>query len=94
MISRRDDTPENRAEVLAALGEDSDVSAVILCGAASSKRDAATAAGFEVDVWIDDTPATVDSVPAQRSAVRIGTQLAAARALGALARRRLLDVCG
>jgi HK97 family phage prohead protease len=94
VISRRDDTPENRAEVEAALGEDSDVKAVILCGPASSKRDAAEAADFTVDVWIDDTPATVDSVPAERSAVRIGTQLAAARALGALARRRLLDVCG
>jgi HK97 family phage prohead protease len=94
MTSRREDTPDNRMEIQAALGEDSDVAAVILCGPASTKRDAATAAGYTVDVWIDDTPATVDSVPAQRSAVLIGTQLAAARALGALARRRLLDVCG
>lgn len=94
LTSRREDTPDNRMEIQAALGEDSDVAAVILCGPASTKRDAATAAGFTVDVWIDDTPATVDSVPAQRSAVRVGTQLAAARALGAIARRRLLDVCG
>jgi HK97 family phage prohead protease len=92
MTTRRDDTEANRAEVMAAVGEDSDLAAVIFAGKDSNKRDAATAAGFTVNVWIDDTPATVDG-PVKRY-LSATAQLAASRALGTLALARLRNVVG
>ena len=87
-ISRREDTDENRAELRVAFGEE--VSLLVLCGPGQQKRDAARAAGLEVDVWVDDYPEgiperSLDSaeLPAGRG-VRIST-LAAARAASAVA---------
>ena len=87
MTTRREDNDANRAELMSALGGDSDVAAVVFAGPDALKRDAARAAGYEVDVWIDDTPATVDG-PFVRS-LSASAQLAAARALGSLAIARL-----
>ena len=93
LTSRREDTPENQAQILAAIGEESYLSAVILAGPDSTKRDAAMAAGFEVDIWIDDEPSTVDGpLENQRSAsIRIGARLAASRAIAGFNLRRILD---
>jgi hypothetical protein len=93
LTSRREDTPENQAQILAAIGEGSYLSAVILAGPDSTKRDAAMAAGFEVDIWIDDEPSTVDGpLENQRSAsIRIGARLAASRAIAGFNLRRILD---
>jgi HK97 family phage prohead protease len=93
LTSRREDTPENQAQILAAIGEGSYLSAVILAGPDSTKRDAAMAAGFEVDIWIDDEPSTVDGpLESQRSAsIRIGARLAASRAIAGFNLRRILD---
>jgi HK97 family phage prohead protease len=92
MTTRRADNDDNRAEVMSAVGPDSDLAAVIFAGPDSNKRDAARAAGYEVDVWIDDTPSTVDG-PVQRF-LSANAQLAASRALGALAIARLRHVAG
>jgi HK97 family phage prohead protease len=92
MTTRRADNDANRAEVMSALGGDSDLAAVIFAGPDSNKRDAARAAGYEVDVWIDDTPSTVDG-PIQRF-LSANAKLAASRALGALAIARLRHVAG
>jgi hypothetical protein len=94
MISRREETPENRAEIEAAIGADSDISAVILCGPDCSKRDAATEAGIGVDIWIDDTPSTVDSTTMTRSLIRIGSRLAASRALALQLRHKIALLAG
>jgi len=93
MTSRREDTPENQAQIMSALGDDADLAAVILAGPDSTKRDAATAAGFTVDIWIDDDPSTVDGpIEQQRAAsIRIGSRLAAARAIAAHNLRRIRD---
>lgn len=62
LITRRADTPANRAAVLAGLGPAADtMAAVLLCGPGSQKADAATRAGFAVDIWVDDQPGTVPS---------------------------------
>ena len=87
MTTRREGDDANRAELAAALGGDSAVAAVVFAGPESLKRDAARSAGYEVDIWIDDTPATVDG-PFVRS-LSAFAQLAAARALGSLAIARL-----
>jgi len=94
MISRREDTPENRAEIEAAIGTESYISQIILCGPDSSKRDAAAAAGIAVDIWIDDTPSTVDAASTTRSLVRIGSRLAASRALALQLRHRIALLAG
>jgi HK97 family phage prohead protease len=93
MTTRRADNDANRAEVMSAIGPDSDLAAVIFAGPDSNKRDAARAAGYEVDVWIDDTPSTVDG-PVQRFLLSGFAQLAASRALGALLIARLRHVAG
>ena len=92
MTTRREDTEANRAEVLAAVGEDTELKAIIFAGPESNKRDAAAAAGFTVNVWIDDTPATVDG-PAQRY-LSARSKLVASRALATLALARLRNVYG
>ena len=92
MTTRREDTEANRAEVTAAVGPDSDLAAIIFAGPGSNKRDAATAAGFSVNVWIDDTPSTVDG-PAQRY-LSARSKLVASRALATLALARLRYVVG
>ena len=85
MISRRANTDENMAEVSAALGDSlGEFSGVILCGPESSKRSAAGDAGISVDVWIDDAPATVDTLPAVR-----GVSLSVARASAAVTVARI-----
>ena len=92
MTTRRGDSDANRAEVMSAVGPDSDLAAIIFAGPESNKRDAATAAGFNVNVWIDDTPSTVDG-PVKRF-LSATTRLAASRALGTLALARLRNVVG
>ena len=87
MTTGREDNEANRAELMSALGGDSDVAAVIFAGPDQSKRVAAAAAGYTVNIWIDDNPARVDA-PAQRS-LSASCQLAASRALAALALARL-----
>jgi hypothetical protein len=54
-ISRREATDENREELRLAFA-DLEVGDLILCGADTQKRDAASAAGIAVDVWVDDYP--------------------------------------
>lgn len=92
MTTRREDTDANRAEVLAAVGEDTELKAIIFAGPESNKRDAATAAGFTVNVWIDDTPATVDGQAQRYLSAR--SKLVASRALATLALARLRNVYG
>jgi hypothetical protein len=77
-ISRRDDTPENRQTIRAAFGDDFTVlSALILCGPNTQKQDAAKAAGFAVDIWIDNTPETILSAGPVRAALLKAEQAAA-----------------
>lgn len=60
MVSRREDTPEDRQTVTETLGDyASAFSQVLLVGGGTLKDDAAKAAGIEVDVWVDDAPQTV-----------------------------------
>ena len=60
MITRREDTPENQAIVEGALGKYAEAfTEVLLIGAAMQKADGAKAAGINVDVWIDDSPETI-----------------------------------
>ena len=60
MITRREDTPENQAEIEATIGQYADAfTDVLLIGAAMQKEDGAKAAGIAVDVWIDDSPETI-----------------------------------
>jgi hypothetical protein len=62
MITRREDTPENQAEIEATIGQYADAfTDVLLIGAAMQKQDGAKAAGINVDVWIDDAPETIQS---------------------------------
>lgn len=77
-ISRRDDTPDNRQAIRAAFGDDFQIlSALILCGPNTQKQDAAKAAGFAVDVWIDNTPETILSASPTRAALLKAEQAAA-----------------
>ena len=67
-ISRREQTEANVEDVRQAFGDAIDqVSALILCGPGSTKREAASTAGLEVDIWIDDAPETVGPVISARS---------------------------
>lgn len=94
MISRRERTDDNLAEMRLALG-DLDLSDLILCGPDVQKRAAAEAAGLSVDVWIDDYPEGIvraaapaaDANAAARS-FRVST-LAGARAAAAAAVARM-----
>ena len=60
MVSRREDTPEDRQTVTETLGDyASAFSEVLLVGTDTLKADAAEAAGIKVDVWVDDSPQTI-----------------------------------
>lgn len=89
-ITRRDDTEENRHELRIAFG-DLEVARTILCGTGTQKRDAAKAAGVEVDVWIDDYPegiVSADTAPAAARSFKVST-LAGAKAAAAAAVARM-----
>ena len=89
-ITRRDDTDENRHELRLAFG-DLEVAEMILCGTGTQKRDAAKAAGVEVDVWIDDFPegiVSTDTAPAAARSFKVST-LAGAKAAAAAAVARM-----
>lgn len=78
-ISRREDTTDNRQTIRAAFGDEFQIlSALILCGPNTAKADAAKAAGFAVDVWIDDSPEAIPSTSPTRAAL-IKAEQAAAR---------------
>ena len=63
MITRREDTPENQAEIEKTIGAYADAfTDVLLIGAAMQKADGAKAAGISVDVWIDDSPETISGM--------------------------------
>lgn len=97
-ISRREDTEANREEMRLAFG-DLDVAQMILCGTGTQKRDAAAAAGLEVDVWIDDFPEGIPAATRQvepeaaARAVKVST-LAGARAAAAAAAARMRLITG
>ena len=60
MITRRPDTPEDRKFVEDSLGTYADAfDSLILAGPETQKEEAATKAGINVDVWIDDSPQTI-----------------------------------
>lgn len=89
-ITRRDDNEENRHELRLAFG-DLEVAQTILCGTGTQKRDAAKAAGVEVDVWIDDYPegiVSADAAPAASRALKVST-LAGAKAAAAASVARM-----
>ena len=91
-ITRRDDTEENRSQLEAAFGDVySALASVVMCGAGTQKRDAAAAAGLEVDIWIDDSPEKIPSAggdPAGTRSVKVST-LAGRKAAAAAAAMRL-----
>ena len=97
-ITRREDTEENREAIRSAFA-DLDVAGMILCGAGTQKRDAATAAGLEVDVWIDDYPegivrlAEPAGVEEAARSFKVST-LAGARAAAAAAVARMRTYAG
>jgi HK97 family phage prohead protease len=88
-ITRREDTPENRAAVQAGFGDAFEALAgVVLCGPDTLKRAAAEAAGLSVDIWIDDSPQLV-GVPTQARSIKAGTAIGyQAAAAAAIARLR------
>lgn len=94
-ISRRDDTESNRDEIRSAFA-DLDVSRVVLCGPDTQKRDAAAAAGLDIDIWIDDYPESISDreylAPSSRSVMF--ASLAGARAAAAAAAARMRIVTG
>ena len=60
MITRREDTPENREHVSRVLGEAEPLlDTVIFAGLGKAKKQAAEEAGVSVDIWVDDVPSTV-----------------------------------
>lgn len=60
MITRREDTPEDRKVIEDTLGQYADAfDAVILAGPDTQKEAAAKQAGISVDIWIDDSPQTI-----------------------------------
>lgn len=87
-ITRRHDTEANREELRLAFSG-VDLAGLILCGPGTQKREAAVAAGLEVDVWIDDAPETVPAGQAEpRRAIKVST-LAGAKAAAAASVARL-----
>lgn len=94
MISRREQTDENVAEMRLAVG-DLELVDMILCGPETQKRAAAEAAGLAVDVWIDDYPEGIVRAAAPAAAVEEAARsfkvstLAGARAAAAAAVARM-----
>lgn len=86
-ITRREDTEQNREELRLAFA-DLDVADLILCGTGTQKRDAAAAAGLDVDVWIDDHPEGIVAAPNEPRSFKVST-LAGARAAAAAAVARM-----
>lgn len=86
-ITRREDTEQNREELRAAFA-DLEVADLILCGTGTQKRDAAAAAGLNVDVWIDDYPEGIVVAPDKPRSFKVST-LAGARAAAAAAVARM-----
>ena len=86
-ITRRENTDANREELRLAFA-DLDVADMILCGTGTQKRDAAAAAGLEVDVWIDDHPEGIVAAPNEPRSFKVST-LAGARAAAAAAVARM-----
>ena len=65
MVSRREDTPEDRQTVTETLGDYAEAfSQVLLVGTGTLKEAGAAAAGIDVDVWVDDSPQTITDKPA------------------------------
>jgi HK97 family phage prohead protease len=91
-ITRREDNDENRSQLLAAFGDVyAALDRVVMCGAATQKRDAAAAAGLEVDIWIDDSPEKIPAAgsdPVGNRSVKVST-LAGQKASAAAAALRL-----
>lgn len=56
MVSRRPDTPEDKAEIEGTLGDYAEAFSDILLVGDQMKDEAAKAAGIDVDVWVDDSP--------------------------------------
>lgn len=60
MITRREDTPEDRKIIEDTLGRYAEAfDSVILAGPEMQKESAAKQAGIKVDIWIDDSPQTI-----------------------------------
>lgn len=60
MITRREDTPEDRKVIEDTLGKYAEAfDSVILAGPEMQKESAAKQAGIKVDIWIDDSPQTI-----------------------------------
>jgi len=97
-ISRRDDTEANRDELRTAFAE-LEVSQLVLCGTQTQKRDAAAAAGLDVDIWVDDYPEGIPSAQqegrqaAPAATLKVST-LAGLRAAAAAAAARMRIVTG
>ena len=86
-ITRREDTEENRATIRSSFGDLADtLAAVVLCGPATQKRDAAAAAGLAVDIWIDDSPEKIPAAEPRR--LKVGS-VAGAKAAAAAAVMRM-----
>ena len=72
VITRREPTESNRSAVSTSLGTAARrLSAILLCGAAVQKADAAAAAGYAVDVWIDDQPQTISGESVSAAGVTV-----------------------
>jgi len=63
MVSRREDTPEDRQTVTDTLGDYADAFSQVLLVGDRLKDEAAKEAGVEVDVWVDDSPQFIRSEP-------------------------------
>lgn len=61
MVSRREDTPEDRQTVTDTLGEYADAFSQVLLVGDRLKDEAAKEAGVNVDVWVDDSPQFIRS---------------------------------